>query len=63
MTKMKTETRNKLKEAHQYCNDNDKSIEFMLEYMQDFANVDLDCVLNYLQTNNKYEKVNIGVQR
>lgn len=29
--------------------ENDKSTEFMLEYMQSFANVDLDCVLNYLQ--------------
>jgi lipopolysaccharide biosynthesis regulator YciM len=50
---MKDTTKQKLLEAYQYCNDNDKSTEFMLEYMQDFANVDLDCVLNFLQNHNK----------
>ena len=45
---MKTATKILLREAQQYCDDNDKSTEFMLEYMQDFAGVDLDCVLNYL---------------
>ena len=46
---MKAETRNKLLEAWQYCDDNDKSTEFMLQYMQDFAGVDLDCVINFMQ--------------
>ena len=46
---MKPETRNKLFEAWQYCDDNDKSTEFMLQYMQDFAGVDLDCVINFMQ--------------
>jgi hypothetical protein len=46
---MKSTTKALLKEAQQYCDDNDKSTEFMLQYMQDFANVDPDCVLNYLQ--------------
>jgi hypothetical protein len=51
---MKATTRTMLQEAEKYCNDNDKSTEFMLEYMQDVAGVDLDCVLNYLE--NKYKK-------
>lgn len=49
---MKTETKNKLLEALAYCNNKDKSTEFTLEYMQDFANVDLDCVVNFLKKNN-----------
>lgn len=46
---MKTSTKKLLEEVQQYCDDNDKSTEFMLEYMQDFANVDLDCVIKYLE--------------
>ena len=45
---MKATTKTLLKEAQQYCEDNDKSTEFMLEYMQSFAKVDLDCVIAYL---------------
>lgn len=48
---MKEVTKDKLREAQKYCDDNDKSTEFMLQYMQDFANVDLDCVLNFLEKN------------
>ena len=47
---MKLKTKQLLLEAHAYCDDEDKSTEFMIEYMQDFANVDLDCVMKYLQT-------------
>lgn len=36
--------------AKQFCDDNDKSTEFMLQYMQDFAEVDLDDVLEYLES-------------
>jgi len=46
---MKKITKYLLAEAKQYCDDEDKSTEFMLQYMQDFANVDLDCVINYLE--------------
>lgn len=46
---MKAGTKRKLLEAWKYCEYNDKSNEFMLEYMQDFAGVDLDCVLNFIQ--------------
>lgn len=46
---MRAETKSKLLAAWQYCEDNDKSTEFMLEYMQDVANVDLDCVINFIK--------------
>lgn len=46
---MKAETKAKLFEAWQYCDDSDKSTEFMLQYMQDVAGVDLDCVINFIQ--------------
>ena len=45
---MKAKTKKQLAIAQQYCDDEDKSTEFMLQYMQDVAQVDLDCVLNYL---------------
>jgi hypothetical protein len=48
---MKAETKNKLLAAWQYCDDNDKSTEFILQYMQDMANVDLDCVINFIKKN------------
>ena len=46
---MKTATKELLTEAWQYCDENDKSSEFMLQYMQDAANVNLDCVINFLR--------------
>ena len=52
------ETKSKLFEAWQYCDDNDKSTEFMLQYMQDFAGVDLDCVINFLQKTKDEERTN-----
>lgn len=39
----------KLRWAKQYCDDNDKSTEFMLQYMQDVANVGLTKVLKFLE--------------
>jgi hypothetical protein len=35
--------------AKQFCDDNNKSDAFMLQYMQDFAEVELDDVLEYLE--------------
>jgi hypothetical protein len=35
-------------EAQEYCDENDKSTEFMIQYMQDYAKVSFDCVLAYL---------------
>ena len=49
---MKKSTENKLKEAKEYCNENDKSVEFTLQYMQDYANVDLNCVIKFLTKEN-----------
>jgi hypothetical protein len=45
---MKKQTKEKLAEAKQYCDDNEKSTEFMIQYMQDFAGVDHDAVMAYL---------------
>lgn len=45
---MKPQTKQRLTEAFQYCIDNDKSTEFMLQYMQDTANVSLDCVTSFI---------------
>lgn len=45
---MKESTKELLRQAQQYCDDNDKSTEFMLEYMQSVAKVNLDCVIKYL---------------
>ena len=55
---MKAKTKELLKQAQLYCDENDKSTEFMLQYMQDVANVDLDCVINYLtkNENNSYSQ-------
>lgn len=45
---MKTQTKRLLLAAKKYCDINDKSTEFMLQYMQDVADVDLDCVISFL---------------
>ena len=54
---MKAETKAKLFESWAYCDEEYKSTEFMLQYMQDFANVDLDCVVTFIQkTTNEQRK-------
>jgi len=45
---MKDSTKEKLKAAEDWCNENDKSTEFMIQYMKDFAGVSHDTVMNYL---------------
>jgi hypothetical protein len=48
-------TKNKkvlLQKAYDFCIDNDKSTEFMLQYMQDVADVDLEYVLSFLEESN-----------
>lgn len=45
---MKQETRQKLQDAMEYCNAEDKSTEFMIQYMQDVAQVSHECVMNFL---------------
>ena len=48
---MKSATKAKLSEAMRYCDENDKSTEFMIQYMQDFAGVSFDCVMSYILHN------------
>ncbi len=55
---MKELTRNKLLAAWQYCDDEDKSTEFMIQFMMDNAKVDMDCVANFIEkTTDKVERV------
>ena len=53
---MKAKTKMLLEEAQKYCDDNDKSTAFMLQYMQDFAGVDLDCVISFLSKQHENKK-------
>ncbi len=46
-------TKLKLAAVHQLCDAEDKSTEYMLQYMQDTCKVDLDCVLAYMQLPDK----------
>jgi len=45
-----------LQEAYDWCNEHDKSTEFMLQYMQDTAGVDLDTVLLFLEEKSEKKK-------
>jgi hypothetical protein len=54
---MKAVTKEKLLTAWQYCDDEDKSTEFMLQYMQDFAGVDLDCVISFMQKTSDEDRI------
>lgn len=38
-----------LEVAQNYCDNNDKSTEFMIQYMQDYADVSFDIVMQYLR--------------
>ena len=42
-------TRALLELAKEYCDDEDKSTEFMIEYMQDMANCSFDTVMAFLE--------------
>ena len=53
---MKPETRIKLLTAWQYCDNEDKSTEFMIQYMQDFAHVSFDTVINFLEKTSDLER-------
>jgi len=50
------EQENILFEAWAFCDMEDKSTEFMLEYMQDKAEADLDSVLAFMQDNSSKRK-------
>ncbi|MFW9880744.1 MAG: hypothetical protein ACFFG0_47375 [Candidatus Thorarchaeota archaeon] len=43
---MKQKTFDKLKEAEEICSG--ESLEYMIQFMQDYAKVDHDCVMKYL---------------
>ena len=53
---MKELTRNKLLAAWQYCDDEDKSTEFIIQFMMDNAKVDMDCVVNFLKKTTDKER-------
>ena len=46
--KITDQQREMLIEARDYCNEHDKSTEFMMQYMQDTANVSFDQVVQFL---------------
>ena len=47
---MKQKTKDLLHWAWFYCDEEDKSTEFMIQFMQDTADVDHDCVMNFIMT-------------
>lgn len=64
---MKYITKLKLAAVHQLCDAEDKSTEYMLQFMQDTCKVDLDCVLVYMQLPDKeherlFKEVNAFVE-
>ena len=54
---MKEVTKITLAEAWRHCDIHDKSTEFMLQYMQDMAGVDLDCVIQFIQDNGSWTNI------
>lgn len=45
---MKMATRLKIKEAEKICEKEGRSLEYMIQFMQDYAGVSHECVMNYL---------------
>ena len=54
--KREDHTADRLFAAWQYCDDKDKSTEFMIEYMQDFANVAFDGVMSFIENTTSEER-------
>jgi hypothetical protein len=46
---MKELTKIKLKEAEDICDAENRSTEYMIEFMQEYAKVSFDCVMNYIE--------------
>jgi len=44
--------KNLIIEAKKWCDDNEKSTEFMLQYISDVAKIDYDKVVEFLISNN-----------
>ena len=45
---MKQATREKLIEAQRICDEENRSTEYMIQFMQDYAHVSFDAVMNFL---------------
>ena len=53
---MKESTKQLLKEAEEICNVEDRSTEYMIQFMQDHASVDFECVMSYIRQTWKEKK-------
>ena len=51
-------TQKKLLAAWEYCDEHDKSTEYMLAYMQDMSSVSLDTVLFFIENYESDENLN-----
>lgn len=60
---MKSTTRDKLYEAWQYCDDEDKSTEFMIEHMQDVCSISFDTVMLFIEKHGGEERVKWSKER
>ena len=58
---MKEGTKFLLQDAQEWCEKEDKSTEFMLQFMQDQAGVNLDYVLKYITRYGGFEDDKGGV--
>ncbi len=50
-------TKLKLAAVHQLCDVENRSTEYMIQYMQDICKVDFDCVISYLSLIKEHEKL------
>ena len=57
--KMNNELKASLKESFEYCGQKDKSIDFTIQYMQDFSNTDLDTVIEFLTTELEFKPIEL----
>jgi hypothetical protein len=46
---MKAKTKELLKQAIEICDKEDRSTAYTIQFMQDYAKVDFDCVIKYLE--------------
>ncbi len=53
---MNQQIRHKLFWALAYCDEHDKSTEFMIQFMQDVAEVDFDVVIEFLENATNKER-------
>ena len=50
---MKQSTKILLQEAYDHCEEQDKSLEYTFQYMQDVVNVNLDTVVEFFEALNR----------